>query len=138
MIVVARGLSFVSPICVMKRLIWCSTETDLIYGEVLPGQEQIGTVYQLQEVSLAEALQAFERFLASPGSYSLETKEGCRIDFVYQPSSKEVFLDTWFSEGNIEDALIPLEQSEPLIRLIFQDTADAEIAAFLQNIRIDK
>lgn len=135
----------------MKRFIWCSTADELVYGKafrkelatptwwqrLLRIKYEKGTYYQFAEVTLSDALMCFERFLAAPGNFSVETKEGCRIDFCYRRGSSEVFLDIWPSDVEFEDAVIPITQAEKLLGLIFQDTSDTEIAALIRSLRTD-
>lgn len=55
-----------------------------------------GTYCRMKKPSFVQALEAFDAFLLSPGSFSIETSEGCRTDFLYKKGAADVFLDVWF------------------------------------------
>ena len=60
-----------------------------------------------------------------------ETVEGCRIDVQLTRRSDEAFLDTWFSDGGIEDTVVATTDLKPLVELIYTTASDREIAAWL-------
>lgn len=133
----------------VRRFVWFSTEDKTIFGrafrkeletrswlqKLLGRKYEAGTYYQMDKVSLAQALEAFDTFLLSPKSFSIETKEGCRIDFLYQKGATEVFLDTWFSDENIVDTTISVSSAKELLEVIFRNDSDKVIAEFINGQR---
>jgi hypothetical protein len=129
----------------VRRFIWFSTEDKTFFGKAfrkeletrnwlqkLFGRKYVaGTYYQMDKVSLVQALEAFDSFLSSPYSFSIETKEGCRIDLFYKKGAKELFLETWFSDENIEDTTIPVNGAKELLEIIFKNDSDKTIAQYI-------
>jgi hypothetical protein len=46
---------------------------------------------------------------------------------------RAAFLDTWFSDGGIEDTVVAVSSLRALIELIFATTSDRDIARWLRE-----
>lgn len=89
----------------------------------------------MDKISFAQTTEAFDTFLSSSGNFSIETNEGCRIDFLYKKGNTEIFFDIWFSDEDIEDAVISVRDASKLLEIIFTNDSDEAIAEFINSRR---
>ena len=129
------------------RSVWVRTARELLHGRayrhelanpnwwqrLVKQRYERGTYFEFAKVTLPQALEAFDKFLAEPKEYAIETAEGCRIDVLFKFGQREAFLDTWFSDGGIEDSFVPVSGLRMLIRTIYATHSDAEIARWLRE-----
>ncbi len=132
----------------MKRFVWFSTTEKTIFGnafrkkletrnwwqKALGRKYESGTFYQMDEVTLDQALKAFDTFISSSGNFSIETKQGCRIDFLYKKGATGVFLDTWHSDA-IEDSYVSVADARRLVDFVFRNDSDEAIAEFIRGVK---
>lgn len=74
----------------MQRYVWANTRSRRLHGVVRPADGELGlgrgTVYELALLDARAGLAAFDAVAASPGSFTIVTRDGTTIYFLFGPS----------------------------------------------------
>ncbi|RBP46244.1 hypothetical protein DES53_102631 [Roseimicrobium gellanilyticum] len=130
----------------MQRHIWCETKKGLMHGRVegapekavpkwqrLFGLHRQGCFTQFDAVDATTALEAFDCFLASPKTFSVESAESMVIDYYASRWFADVTLDIWFSDSDLSVATVTKQVAREILLKVFSDTTDAELVAFIRQ-----
>jgi len=133
-----------------NRRLWCSTAERVLHGSVrrasvcdrrpwrrlLAGRHPARMVYEFETVGRAAALDALEAFLGSPGSFSLETAEGARIDLLATRRRALVTLECWFFDtvDGLDTVLIHRDDARRLVDAVYRTKSDAEVARVILEL----
>jgi hypothetical protein len=126
-----------------QRYVWCQTKGKLLLGESVPmpiekpslfqrilRRKYSGTLFIFSEVGLHDALNALEAFVSSPSLFSLESKEGNRIDILPLKNGRGFYLDCWLDNVDVRELdgkLLHAEQVRELVIFIYEDVSDRDI-----------
>lgn len=130
----------------MKRHIWCRTKKGLVHGHVerapekpvpmwqrLFGLHRQGSLTVFDAVDASTALEAFDRFLASPKAFSVESAEHMVIDFYASKWFADVTLDVWFYDSDLSVATVAKPVARKVLLKVFSDVTDAKLADFIRQ-----
>ncbi len=130
----------------MTRHIWCRTKSELVHGHVerapdkavptwqrLLGLHRQGRIVLFDAVDASKAFAAFDRFLASPKEFAVESAGGTLIEFFASKRSEKVSLDVWFSESDLSEAVVTKQVARDLLQKLFSDATDTELAEFIRS-----
>jgi hypothetical protein len=133
-----------------RRFVWCASGGRRLYGRTRPGpaprpgfwqrlfglHPQGGTLYEFEAIEREAALAALEAHLGLPGSFSIETAEGARLDLLASRKHDSVTVDCWFLEADEDlDALVITRAgAHELVQTLFETDRDREVARKLREL----
>lgn len=86
----------------------------------------------MANVTLDVALKAFEEFVASPGTFKIETNGDASIEFCASFGSVNISLDLWGFEGSGLDTVgLSIPAARDLIKLVFSEQDDMSIGSWI-------
>lgn len=110
-----------------RRSVWCATKSGLLHGSIKPHPEG-GTIYGCEMLTLDEALAAFERFRADPGSFSIDSAADNSLIFSMRRGDRAVGMDLWL-DAPYDTAAIDTDQVPALIAALYEPIDDEAVAA---------
>ncbi|MCI0650748.1 MAG: hypothetical protein L0Z55_02570 [Planctomycetes bacterium] len=98
-----------------------------------------GTLYHLDPVALATARSALEAFLATPGTFAIETAQGSKVDFLSNRLTSKITLDCWFFDipaehDMVDTAVIRRADAPALLETIFETSSDEAVVARIREL----
>lgn len=128
----------------IRRNVWCSTVERVLHGRTRPGpasgcaawrrllqgRHPAGMIYEFEALDHAHAQAALREFLASPGSFAIETGEGARIDLLASRRTALLTLDCWFFDtvDGLDTVLIQRGDAIRLLECLYQTGDDTQVA----------
>ena len=132
----------------MQRYVWANTRSGRLHGVARPADGELalerGTVYELDLLDARAGLAAFDAVAASPGSFTIVTRDGTTIYFLFGPSGllgminrlmgrapNRVALDLFYEvdeEPPLADFLeVDLLSARSVVEHVFSDIPDGEL-----------
>jgi len=132
----------------ITRYAWASTRRRRLHGATRPASGTMGlergTLFELDQIDLATALQGFDAAAADPGSFSIVTRDQTRVDFLFgsggliglinrllrRPGAL-VTLDIWFEQDPdppLADVhAVSVENARAFVEAAYRDVPDGEL-----------
>jgi hypothetical protein len=97
------------------------------------GFHRQGSLIIFDEVDADTALEAFDCFLASPKTFSVESGDRMVVDFYASRWRADVTLDIWFSDSDISVATVTKPVAREVLLKVFSEATDADLADFIRQ-----